>query len=320
MRKARARQRYLRRFVPSLWIVATTAGCSLSIGQLTMLGPSERDDSRIHAVCTTGMVADLVREIGGEHVRVKQLMREGIDPHTYKACMGDIHALAGADVVFYSGLHLEGKLTETLERLSRHKYVVAVTDVLDPEVLLSEQEGVVDPHVWFDVSLWSQTAEPVAQALSKLDPENADLYRERAELYRGRLLTLHEEVRQRIATIPKEQRVLVTAHDAFHYFERAYDIEVQAIQGISTESEAGLHEINELVRYIADRGVKAVFVENTIDESNIRSLIEGCAAKGHRVRVGGELYSDSLGKVGTPEGTYVGMVQHNVDVIAGALQ
>lgn len=276
-------------------------------------------DPRIHAVCTTGMVADLVREIGGERVRVTQLMRAGVDPHTYKANMGDIHALAGADVVLYSGLHLEGKLTETLERLGRHTRVVAVAEAINPELLLSEN-GAVDPHIWFDVSLWSQTCKPVAHALSQLDPEHATQYVWRARQYQQKLADLDERVRNQIASIPKDRRVLVTAHDAFHYFERAYDIEVKAIQGVSTESEAGLREINELVRFLIARNVKAVFVENTIDESNIQSLIEGCAARRHPVRIGGELYSDSLGPVGTPEGTYVGMIRHNVDRIVSALK
>lgn len=274
----------------------------------------------LRAVCTTGIVADVVRNVGGPSVHVTTLMRDGIDPHTYKACMGDVHALAVADVVFYSGLHLEGKMAEVLERFGRRKRVVALASAIDPGDWIAEEGGAPDPHVWFDVALWSRTIDLVEATLSSMDPERAAEYAERAESYRRTLAALHEEVKTRLASIPRERRVLVTAHDAFRYFSRAYDVEVRAIQGVSTESEAGLREINALVRFIVERGIKAVFVESTIDESNVRALIEGCAARGRRVTVGGELYSDSMGPPHAPEGTYAGMVRHNADVVARALQ
>jgi manganese/zinc/iron transport system substrate-binding protein len=174
--------------------------------------------------------------------------------------------------------------------------------------------------LWFDVSLWSEAVSVVADALAEFDPANAAEYRERAAKYRAELAALHEESKSRIAEIPKERRVLVTAHDAFSYFGRAYDMEVRAIQGISTESEAGLKEVNELVDFIAERKIKAVFVETSVSDRNIKALVEGCKAKGHEVAIGGELYSDAMGEPGTPEGTYAGMVRRNVDTIVNALQ
>jgi manganese/zinc/iron transport system substrate-binding protein len=307
-----------RRFwIAPLSALALCAGCREDAGRADWATAAERP---LRVVCTTGIVADMVRNVGGPNIQVATLMRDGIDPHTYKACMGDIHALAGADVVFYSGLHLEGKLAEVLERLGRKKRVVALASAFGPGDLISQDGGVADPHVWFDVSLWSRTIDVVERTLSSMDPQRAGEYAERAESHRRTLTALHEEVKARLASIPRERRVLVTAHDAFQYFSRAYDIEVRAIQGVSTESEAGLREINALVQFLVDRGIKAVFVESTIDESNVRALIEGCAARGRRVTIGGELYSDSMGPPHAPEGTYVGMVRHNVEVVARALQ
>jgi manganese/zinc/iron transport system substrate-binding protein len=265
------------------------------------------------------MVADLVRNVGGERVRVRPLMGEGVDPHTYKASPNDVVAIGSADIVFYSGLHLEGKMAEMLARQNRKKPTIAVAEHLNPEDVL-EDGGAYDPHVWFDVSLWSRCAGVVADALCAFDPSGETLYRANEKAYRGRLAKLHEWVKSELATVPNERRVLVTAHDAFRYFGRAYGIEVRGIQGISTESEAGVKQVNELVRFLVERKIKAIFVESSVSERNVKALVEGCAARGHEVRIGGELFSDAMGKEGTPDGTYEGMVRHNVRVIVAALR
>lgn len=291
-------------------------------------------------VCTTGMVADVVVNVGGDHVqvleaggvkldkggdhvRVVQMMGEGVDPHLYKASPGDLSLIDRADVIFYSGLHLEGKLADVFVRMARRKPTVAVTEKLDmtaDERLLEVEDGFYDPHVWFDVSLWSETVDVVAEELARFDPDHAGDYRANAKTYRAELAELHQHCRERIAVIPEGRRVLVTAHDAFHYFGRAYGLQVKAIQGISTDSEASAKHIEDLVEFIVSRRIKAVFVESSVSDRNIRLLIDGCRARGHTVTVGGELFSDAMGKPGTEEGTYVGMVRHNVETIVRALQ
>lgn len=281
---------------------------------------SSGNQKAISAVCTTGMVADLVRNVGGDRVAVTQLMGEDVDPHLFKASTGDVSKLNNADIIFYSGLHLEGKMGEVLDRLGKRKPTVGVADRLNVKEVLKDEEGARDPHVWFDVSLWSQAAAVVRDALKEFDPAHAADYQKRAEAYQMELAKLHEYAKTQIASIPKERRVLVTAHDAFQYFGRAYDIEVKGIQGISTEAEASVRDINELVDFIAKRKVKAVFAETSVNERNLRSLVEGCAARGHKVVLGGQLYSDAMGPEGTAEGTYVGMVRHNVDTIVRALK
>jgi manganese/zinc/iron transport system substrate-binding protein len=279
-----------------------------------------RGDFPIRAVCTTGMVADLVRNVGGDHVAVTQLMGEGVDPHLYKASTGDASALNGADVIFYSGLHLEGKMADLFVRMARKKPTFAVTEGIGEEHVLESEDGGHDPHVWFDVSLWRKCVDVVRDALVKFDPKHAKEYESRAADYGKQLDTLHEEAKTRMASVPADRRVLVTAHDAFRYFGRAYGVDVRGIQGISTDSEAGVKEINALVDLLVKKKIKAVFVETSVSERNIKALVEGCQSRGHAVKIGGELFSDAMGKDGTPEGAYPGMVRHNVETIAKALE
>lgn len=274
----------------------------------------------IDIVCTTGMVADLARNIGGDHVRVTALMGEGVDPHLYKASPGDVSQLSRADVIFYSGRHLEGKMADIFVRMARKKPTFAVTEYIPEGRVLDNHDGAFDPHLWFDVSLWRDSAGVVADALKAFDPKHAADYQKRADAYQAELTKLHEYAQVQIKTIPQSQRVMVTAHDAFRYFGRAYDIDVKAIQGISTESEAGVKKINELVDFLVENKIKAVFVESSVSDKNMKALLEGCASRGHKVVIGGELFSDAMGKDGTPEGTYVGMVRHNVDTIVKALK
>ena len=275
----------------------------------------------IQVVCTIGMVADQVRNIGGQHVQVVSLMGAGVDPHLYKASPADVTQLNRADIIFYSGLHLEGKLAELLERMSSRKPTVAVAERIDKAKILHDEHGAHDPHVWFDVSLWSDAAGAVKDALSQFDPKNAAEYGKACDEYQKRLTKLHAEAKSELATVPKEQRVLVTAHDAFQYFGRAYDLEVRGIQGISTDSEASVKHVNDLVDFLVQRKIKAVFVETSVADQNIRSLVEGCAAQNQTVTIGDEqLFSDAMGDDGTPEGTYEGMVRHNVKTIVKALK
>jgi manganese/zinc/iron transport system substrate-binding protein len=271
-------------------------------------------------VCTTGMVADQVRNIGGKHVEITTLMGAGVDPHLYQASPADITALQRAGIIFYSGLHLEGKLTQLLEQMREQKPAVAVAEVIAEGNIRRDEHGAADPHIWFDVGLWSAASGAVEDALSKFDPPNAADYHAGAEEYQLKLAELDAEVAGELKTIPAESRVLVTAHDAFHYFGDAYGVEVRAIQGISTDSEAGVKQVKELVDFLVERKVKAVFVETSVAEENIKSLVEGCQARGHDVKIGGTLFSDAMGEAGTPEGTYEGMVRANVKTIVNALQ
>lgn len=274
----------------------------------------------IRAVCTTGMVADMVRRVGGRWVQVDQIMGEGIDPHLFKVTPDVIARLDAADVIFYSGLHLEGRMAEVFERLALRKPTIALASAIPEDRLLGVGAGVHDPHLWFDVALWSRTSEAVRGFLTSFDPPHRADYDAQAAAYRAELAALDDECRRRLQAVPEAQRVLVTAHDAFHYFGRAYGVTVRAVQGVSTETEAGVREINELVDFLADRKIKAVFIEKSVSERNIRALVEGCRGRGHEVRIGGELYSDSMGRPETPEGTYVGMVRANVETIVRALE
>jgi manganese/zinc/iron transport system substrate-binding protein len=274
----------------------------------------------IKAVCTTGMVGDLVRHVGGRHVEVTLLMKAGVDPHLYKASPGDITLLGQADIIFYSGRNLEGKLGDLLGRLAKQKATFAVADALPADQLITGEHGHADPHVWFDVELWRRAASYVAVQLALFDEHHADDYLANAHAYQQQLRALHEETRAAIQSIPESRRVLITAHDAFRYFGRAYGIKVVGIQGISTEDEASVKRVNELVEMIVQSQAKAVFVESSVPERNMRSLIEGCRSRGHDVAIGGELFSDALGPEGTPEGTYVGMVRHNVRTMVQALR
>ncbi|MSU80778.1 MAG: manganese transporter [Gemmataceae bacterium] len=274
----------------------------------------------IKVTCTIGMVADIVRNIGDDLVKIEQMLGEGSDPHTHIVTNADLIMLDNADIIFYSGLHLEGKMTDTLERLASKKPTFAVTEYLDAKQLLRDEHDHPDPHVWFDVELWSDVARITGEVLALYDPTNADTYKKNTAAYRAELSKLHEETKTQIATIPPDQRVLITSHDAFRYFGRAYKIEVKGVQGISTVTEASLREVNQLVDYIVARKVKAIFAESSVNQQNMESLRQGCKSRGRDVALGGELFSDAMGKTGEPEGTYVGMIRHNVDTIVKALR
>lgn len=269
-------------------------------------------------LATTGMVADLARLVGGEAVEVRQLMGAGVDPHLYKPTRDDVAQLLAADVVLANGLHLEGKLDEAFDRASSAgKRVVRLADRLAASN--PPKADLHDPHVWMDPVLWGELLVDVSDALSAVEPAGAERFRANAQRAAARFADLDSRSKAAFLTVPAERRVLVTAHDAFRYFGKRYEIQVEGIQGISTESEAGLRDIERLVGLLVSRAVPAVFVESTVSERNIRALIDGAAARGHTVVVGGSLYSDAMGPAGTPEGTYLGMIEHNVRSIVTAL-
>ncbi|ROQ21201.1 manganese/zinc/iron transport system substrate-binding protein [Marinimicrobium koreense] len=278
-------------------------------------------ESRLQVVATTGMVADVVREVGGDHVRVEGLMGPGVDPHLYRQTRRDITALSRADAVFWNGLYLEAQLEEFLERLAQRRPVFAVAEGVPERLRLSDEEyrNQSDPHVWMDPGRWRYGVEAVRSALVELRPEQKAYFDQRAESYLSELETLNDYARQVLGSVPEGKRVLVTAHDAFGYFGDAYGFEVLGIQGFSTESEAGLSRIEALVDLLVEREIGAIFVESSVSDRNVRALIEGAAARGHSVRIGGELYSDAMGPAGTYEGTWLGMIDHNVSTIARAL-
>jgi len=273
-------------------------------------------------VATTGMIADLVRTVGGDRVRVRQLMGEGVDPHLYRATRTDIGAMLSSQIVFYNGLLLEGRLTDALVKIATSgKPVFAVTELIDEGALLQPAggEGHFDPHVWMDPRVWALAVDVVREKLAQRDPAGAAVYEANAKRLRDEIQRLDAYAETLLNRTPEEQRVLVTAHDAFGYFGRRYGFEVLGVQGLSTESEAGLKQVEELVSLLVKRRIPAVFVESTIPERSVRALIAGAKAQRHEVIIGGELYSDAMGPPGTYEGTYVGMIDHNVTTIARAL-
>ena len=272
-------------------------------------------------VTTTSQIADIARNVAGERASVTALMGEGVDPHLYRQTRSDVARLRNADLVLFNGLYLEASLEDFLLELGQQQTVIALAERLPGDRLLANPDypDKHDPHVWMDVALWATLVDELALVLSEIDPEGAELFAANASAYRGELEALDAYVRDSIASIPEAARVLVTAHDAFHYFGRAYGIEVMGIQGLSTESEAGLARIGELVDHLVEQGVGAVFVESSVADRNIRALIEGAAAKGHSVTIGGELFSDAMGAPDTYEGTYQGMLDHNATVITRAL-
>jgi manganese/zinc/iron transport system substrate-binding protein len=282
---------------------------------------TEADDGRLRVVATIGMIADLAERIGGGHVAVEGLMGPGVDPHLYKASAGDVRSLARAHLILYNGLHLEAAMGEVLEAMGDRVHTVAVTERIDRARLLAPPEfaGAYDPHVWFDVTMWTAAAQRIAEALVEEDPAHAADYRGAEAALVEELVELDAWVRARVAELPADRRVLVTAHDAFNYFGRAYGFQVRGLQGISTASEAGTGDVQRLADEIAERRIPAMFVETSIPLRTIEALQAAVRSRGFDVRIGGSLYSDAMGDGGTVEGTYIGMVRHNVNTIVNAL-
>ncbi len=272
-----------------------------------------------YIVVTTGMLADALRHIAGKEADVEALMGPGVDPHLYKASQRDLEKLLKADYIFYQGLHLEGKLGDVLKKLSRIRPVIAVADELPASRLLETHAGYPDPHVWFDVSLWREVVGIAGHKLAEADSLRAGQYRLNTSRYMETLDSLHTWAYQEIQRIPPRQRVLITAHDAFRYFGRAYGIEVRGLQGISTLSEFGLRDVTELVGFITEQDIPAIFTETSVSDRSVTAVMAGVKKRGGKIALGGSLYSDAMGEPGTPEGTYTGMVTHNVSVLVQAL-
>ena len=309
------------------------SGLVIAASLFTGCGPTEtssdadsasRAEKRYTVVCTVGMITDIVRNVAGDYAQVEGIIGEGVDPHLYKPTRSDVVKLSSADVVFYNGLLLEGKMTEVLVRVaSSGRPVKAVTELIleDSDYLLEKDDGSghTDPHVWMDVRGWMQAVPVVAEALSSFDPVHANIYAANAVAYINQLQALDAYVQQSIASIPQSQRVLVTAHDAFNYLGRATGLTDRGIQGVSTESEAGVRDLEDLVNFIVEQKIPAVFVETSVADKNVRALVEGGNARGHDVRIGGALFSDAMGQAGTYEGTYIGMIDSNITTITRAL-
>lgn len=291
-------------------------------GEGGSVGGTPDPASAYSIVATVGMVADVVRNVAGARAEVTGLMGSGVDPHLYKPTRSDVQRLLNADVIFINGLLLEGKMMDTLFQATEEgKRVHRVTELLDEQYLLTpeEFEGLYDPHVWMDPSAWARTVDVVRDKLIEFDPAGEEVYRANAQAYAAQLAELDQYATRVLGSVPEGQRVLVTAHDAFNYFGRRFGYEVVGIQGISTESEAGVQDIERLVGMLVERDIKAVFVETTVNQSNIEALIGGARDRGHEVIIGGELFSDAMGDDGTYEGTYIGMIDHNATTIARAL-
>ena len=280
-------------------------------------------DNRFHIVTTTSMVTDLVKNIGGDKVDVQGLMGAGVDPHLYKASEGDVSKLSNANMILYSGLHLEGKLVEVFEKMKRQNInTVAVSDALDKKDLIGSAlfESNYDPHIWFDVTNWEKITVFVANKLSEALPEHKAEFQANADAYLLKLKTLREELDAEIATLPEDKRRLVTAHDAFNYFGKAYKFDVVGLQGLSTATEAGVQDVQKTAAYIIDHKVKAVFIESSVPKRTVEALQAAVNSKNHNVVIGGTLFSDALGNPGTPEGTYIGMFKYNVHTIVSSLK
>ena len=312
----------------SIVLVAIIIGISVVLIQnnddskINDIENSNSISQKIVVTTTTNVITDLVENIGGDNVSVSGLMGPGVDPHLYRPSASDVKLLQNADIIFYNGLDLEGKMGDIFVKIGKEgTSVLAVSENIPPESLLTlENDGNFDPHIWWDVKLWAEAAKVVATGLKEYDPENSDKYEKNLSEYLNQLEILDSNNLNKINSIPQEQRVLVTAHDAFQYFGHTYGFEELSIQGWSTDSEAGIREIQNLADEISKRKIKALFVETSISPATIEALEAAIQDKGHDIVIGGELFSDAIGEKGTPEGTYVGAFTHNIDTIVKALK
>ena len=307
--------------VQIILLLALASGCQPSESSLP------GDQGKFKIVATTGMIGDAALRIAGEHAVVESLMGPGVDPHLYKASESDVRRLSEANLILYQGLHLEGRMVDILGKIGRTRPVLAVGETIPESELLGFSPagapagtyGAFDPHLWFDVELWSRLLDPIANKLAELLPEHADEFRRSADEYEEELLELDLWVQQRFDELPKERRVLVTAHDAFSYMGRRYGIEVVGIQGISTVAEAGLKDLDRVVDTVVERKIPAVFVESSVSPRSIEALQRACQNRGHQVVIGGQLYSDAMGAADSDAGTYPGMVRANINTIVDSL-
>ena len=282
-----------------------------------------KDNGKLNIVTTTSMITDLVQNIGGDAVNVQGLMGGGVDPHLYKASEGDVTKLVNADIIFYNGLHLEGKLVDVFEKMgSQTKTPISLAASLDKSKLIGSEffASNYDPHVWFDIDFFKEFAKKVTNVLTEKDPKNAEIFKENQKRYLSDLDKLKKDVQEVVNMLPANKRILVTAHDAFNYFGKAYSFKVVGLQGISTATEAGVQDVQKLAEFIIEYNIKAIFIESSVPKRTIEALQEAVKSKDHDVVIGGTLYSDALGNAGTPEGTYLGMYRYNIKTIIGALK
>ncbi len=319
---------FLSMILSLLWLTACggssePAASDLEPGESMTVDQSEAPtlERPLNVVTTTGMINDIVQNVGGDLINVQGLLGPGSDPHLYVASAGDVDKLQEADVIFYNGLFLEAQMEDILEQLGERKTVVPVSAEIDPDRLLASPQYAdeFDPHIWFDVTLWQEAVRTVANTLSEVDPANVDTYQTNATEYLAELGELQQYVVDQANRVPEQQRVLVTAHDAFSYFGRAYGFEVLGLQGISTASEASTSDVQDLADYIAENEIPAIFVESSVPVRNVEAVQAAVQDRGFDVVIGGELFSDAMGSEGSAEGTYIGMVRHNIDTIVGAL-
>jgi manganese/zinc/iron transport system substrate-binding protein len=310
-----------------MWFLAKKISSLFLLSFILLLGAcssnegvsSQSENEKIKVVTTIAQIGEPLAVIGGDRLEVKSLMGPSVDPHLYQATHGDITTIEEADLLFYNGLHLEANMVNIFNEMSKTKSVLAVGETIDEQFLLEDEEGVVDPHIWFDIDLWKQALEAAVEELKKYSPENAQFFDNNKEKYFAELDQLKNEAKK-LTEIPEEQRVLVTAHDAFGYFGRMHDMEVVGLQGLSTDGEIGVSDIQETIDLITEYQVPAVFVESSINESSIQAVIEGAKRAGVDIALGGELFSDAMGEGGTEEGTYKGMYRHNLNTIYEALK
>lgn len=311
-------------FLPLLLLsllVVGIAACGRGDDASAQAARSDTDGGPLRVVATIGQLGDIAQIVGGDHAQVISLMGPGIDPHLYVASEGDVDTLQQADIIFYNGLYLEAQMAEVMEQLGKRKTVTAVAENIDPADLLdwAAYEDQYDPHVWFDVTLWMKAVEAVRDTYIEFDPDHADDYTANATAYLTELQTLHEYVLEQAARVSETKRVLITAHDAFHYFGRAYGFEVHGLQGISTATEAGTADVQALANFIVERQIPAIFIETSVPARNIEALQAAVASRGFDVEIGGHLFSDAMGDEASGGNTYILMVRHNIDTIVGAL-
>ena len=296
----------------------------LAIWVLPACTPSKQAEisDKPKIVATTGMVADAVENLLGNKVELKILMGAGVDPHLYKASQGDMNLLANADIIVYSGHHLEGKMIEVLQKIGKTKPVIPLSEYISEKRLQrsNDGKGAIDPHLWMEINSWKQGVKGLSDTLQKLLPSKSAFIESNFKAYNDTLEKVNLELEKLIATIPKQQRVLITSHDAFKYYGLAYDMEVKGLQGISTVSEYGLQDVSNMVNFIISRKIKSVFVESSVSSKSLQAVVEGCKLKGYDIKVGGSLYSDAMGLKGTADGTYKGMLRHNTKTIVDALK
>jgi len=283
--------------------------------------PPVNNDEQIKIVCTTGIIGDMVANIVGEAAEVKSMMGPGVDPHLYKASQGDLRLLTNADIIIHNGLHLEGKMGEIFNKLKNRKIIFTAADGLQEKDLINNSNflGAYDPHIWFDLNLWYKACLHLTESLANVEGLPKEKIMAQGQKYAAQIKEMSAWVKNEIHKIPEKQRVLITAHDAFSYFGKAYDIEVKGLQGISTASEYGLKDVSDLVNFIIERDIRAVYIESSVSDKALQAVIKGCESKGHNAVIGGMLYSDALGENGSPEGTYLGVVRHNVNAIVEGL-